>query len=105
MKLATNLAPLSAVARPINRFCFYLLTQEDLEQIGHASPGSADRNRTLAMSRLEQVRVPVPGIDAQQHFGALLSKVVAVRRAHEESETELGAVLPAVLDKAFSGRL
>jgi type I restriction enzyme, S subunit len=85
--------------------CFYLLTQEGLEQIGHASPGSADRNRTLAMSRLEQITVPLTGIDAQQHFSALLSKVAAVRQTHEDNQAELIALLPAVLDKAFRGEL
>jgi len=85
--------------------CFYLLTQEGLEQIGHASPGSADRNRTLAMKRLEQVAIPIPGIDRQQDFSALQSKVAGIRQTHAENQTELDALLPAVLDKAFKGML
>lgn len=85
--------------------CFYLLTREGLEQIGYASPGSADRNRTPAMRRLEAIQVPVPKIEKQQDFSNLISKVAVIRQAHAESQTELDALLPAILDKAFKREL
>lgn len=85
--------------------CFYLLTNEGIEQIQSASPGSADRNRTLAMSRLEEIRVPVPPIDQQQEFSALQAKVAAIHQAQAANQSELDALLPAVLDKAFRGEL
>jgi type I restriction enzyme, S subunit len=85
--------------------CFYLLTDEGNDQIQAASPGSADRNRTLAMNRLEQIRVPLPPIEKQQQFTALQAKAQAIRTAQAANQAELDALLPAVLDKVFKGRL
>jgi type I restriction enzyme, S subunit len=39
--------------------CFFLLTTTGLEKLALASPGSADRNRTLAVDRLERIKVPI----------------------------------------------
>jgi type I restriction enzyme S subunit len=85
--------------------CFYLLTDEGLDQIQTASPGSADRNRTLAMKRLEQIHVPLPRIEKQRQFAALQAKAQAIRAAQAANQAELDALLPAVLDKAFKGHL
>ncbi len=85
--------------------CFYLLTHEGLDRIGHASPGSADRNRSLAMKRLERIEVPIPSIEKQLQFSSLLSKVSSIRRSHTDNQIEIDALLPAVLDKAFRGDL
>lgn len=85
--------------------CFYLLTNEGITHVQAASPGSADRNRTLAMRRLEQIPVPVPPLFRQGEFSALQAKVAAIRRAHADNQPELDALLPAVLDKAFKGEL
>jgi restriction endonuclease S subunit len=85
--------------------CFYLLTSEGIEQVQTASPGSADRNRTLAMSRLERIRVPVPPMDKQREFSAMQAKVAAIHQAQAANQAELDALLPAVLDKAFKGEL
>lgn len=85
--------------------CFYLLTNEGIEQVQGASPGSADRNRTLAISRLEQLRVPVPTIEKQREFSTLQTKIAAIHQAQAANQPELDALLPAVLDKAFKGEL
>ncbi|HYN78567.1 MAG TPA: restriction endonuclease subunit S, partial [Lamprocystis sp. (in: g-proteobacteria)] len=69
--------------------CFYLLTNAGIEQVQAASPGSADRNRTLAMSRLGQIIVPVPTIDKQLEFSALQAKVAAIRQAQAANQPEL----------------
>jgi type I restriction enzyme, S subunit len=85
--------------------CFYLLTNEGITHVQAASPGSADRNRTLAMRRLEQIPVPVPPFSRQREFSTLQAKVAAIRRARADNPPELDALLPAVLDKAFKGEL
>ncbi len=85
--------------------CFYLLTREGMEQVQEASPGGAGRNRTLGLTKLEQIRVPVPGLARQQEFSARQAKVAAISRAHADNQSELDALLPAVLDKAFKGEL
>lgn len=88
-----------------NFLAFYLLTQEGIEQVQAASPGSADRNRTLAMKRLEKIKVPVPDYDKQLWFNQLQNYVEKIKQAQAENETELEALMPSILDKAFKGEL
>ncbi|HGE6067328.1 TPA: restriction endonuclease subunit S [Vibrio cholerae] len=88
-----------------NFLAFYLLTQEGIEQVQAASPGSADRNRTLAMKRLEKIKVPVPDYDKQLWFNQLQSYVEKIKQAQSGNATELEALMPSILDKAFKGEL
>jgi type I restriction enzyme S subunit len=88
-----------------NFLCFYLLTEDGLEKVQEASPGSADRNRTLAMKRLEKIEVPIPAYDKQLWFDSLQTKAAAIKQAHSANQAELDALLPAILDKAFKGAL
>jgi len=85
--------------------CFYLLTEQGLSQVRDASPGGAGRNRTLGLTKLEQIRVPLPAIEKQKEFSALQAKVAAIHQAQAANQSELDALLPAVLDKAFKGEL
>ena len=88
-----------------NFLAFYLLTQKGIEQVQAASPGSADRNRTLAMKRLEKIKVPVPDYDKQLWFNQLQGYVEKIKQAQSENATELEALMPSILDKAFKGEL
>jgi len=85
--------------------CFYLLSQEGIEKVQAASPGSADRNRTLAMKRLEKIEVPIPPYDKQLWFNRLQAQVAAIQQTQANNQTELDALLPSILDKAFKGEL
>jgi type I restriction enzyme S subunit len=85
--------------------CFYLLSSEGIEQVRAASPGSADRNRTLAMKRLEKIEVPVPAYEKQLQFNRLQAQATVIQQAQAENQTELDALLPAILDRAFKGEL
>ena len=81
--------------------CFYLHTDEGLAQVQAASPGSADRNRTLAQDRLEAIEVPVPSLDAQRWFDRLQAKVSAARVQHAAVANEADSLLPAMLHQVF----
>lgn len=95
---------LQGVATP--RFvCFYLLTPEGLYGIGEASPGSADRNRTLSAKGLMRIPIPAPPYPQQARFDRLCREVDALKRLQAETATELDALLPAILDRAFKGEL
>lgn len=85
--------------------CFYFLTDEGLQQLGEASPGGAGRNRTLGLNALEEIKVPVPPYERQLWFDDLQGKVKAALQLQAETATELDALLPSVLDKAFKGEL
>lgn len=84
---------------------FYFLTEEGLQKIGEASPGGAGRNRTLGLAKLAELEVPVPDYDKQVWFNRLQAKVGEMLAAQQDAETELNAMLPSVLDKAFKEEL
>ena len=85
--------------------CFYLLTPEGLHAVGEASPGSADRNRTLSAKAFMQIPVPVPPYADQLRFDALCREVDTLKRLQTETAAELDTLLPAILDRAFKGEL
>ena len=85
--------------------CFHFLTEEGLQQILDASPGSAGRNRTLGIEALGKIRVPIPPLEKQLEFNALQKKLNLVEQRHIEVSAELDAMLPSILDKAFKGEL
>ena len=85
--------------------CYYFLTERGLEQIRGASPGSAGRNRTLGITKLEKVPVPVPPIEDQRRFAKLRKLHFQLQRLHQEAEAELASFTPALLAKAFRGEL
>ncbi len=85
--------------------CFHLLTDEGLNKIGEASPGSADRNRTLNVKALLQIPIPVPSFENQLWFDQLYHEVCKVKSHQAETAAELNALLPAILDKTFMGML
>ena len=85
--------------------CFYFHTSEGSASIQAASPGGAGRNRTLGLKKLELIGVPLPDIAAQHKFVSLLRKADSMQPIKDASATELSALLPSVLDRAFSGRL
>jgi len=79
----------------------YLQSEEGLDQIGRASPGSADRNRTFAQKRMEAITIPIPPLDAQRWFDSLQDRARAARAAQTEAATHLDRLLPAMLHEAF----
>ena len=84
---------------------FYLLTEVGLEKVRQASPGGAGRNRTLGLKKLEKIEVPIPDYNKQLWFDSLQTKAATIKQAHSANQTELDALLPAILDKAFKGEL
>ena len=100
---------LTCVAKPgiatAQFVCFHLLTSEGLYEVGEASPGSADRNRTLSAKAFMQIPVPMPDHEKQLWFDALYQKVNSIAKTQSESSPELAALLPSILDQAFKGEL
>jgi len=84
-----------------NFLWYYLQTKEGLEQVQAASPGSADRNRTLSQKGLEQVKIPLPSIETQQWFDVFHAKVATARARSTESAKDIGHLIQAVLNQVF----
>ena len=83
--------------------CYYLQTPEGSEKISTASPGSADRNRTLGLKKLAAITVPVPSPEKRRWFDRLQAKVRTLRKVHTETSGELDALIPAMLHEVFGG--
>ena len=83
---------------------YYLLSEEGLKQIGFASPGTADRNRTLSLGNLGKIEVPTPSLTTQQTFDRLQTEVTALKAKHTAIRAANAALLPATLERVFQSR-
>jgi len=84
---------------------FHFMTEAGRQQLRDASPGSAGRNRTLGLSALDMLKVPVPPYKAQLWFDAIYDKLDALKRRQAQVHQEMEALMPCVLDRAFRGEL
>ncbi len=96
--------PIDGVATA-NFLCFYLLSPEGLYHVGDASPGSADRNRTLNTKKMLNISVPVPPYEDQLKFDSLLQKIRTTSEVHNTASAARNAMMPSILDRAFKGEL
>lgn len=62
----------------------YFTSERGVELLGIASPGSAGRNRTLAVERFEAIEIPLPDIDEQRRIAAHLDRVAGTMRRLEQ---------------------
>ncbi|WP_300057162.1 restriction endonuclease subunit S [Sulfitobacter sp.] len=80
---------------------YYLQSTEGIEQVQAASPGSADRNRTLGQTRLARIMVPTPPLKTQQWFDALQGKARRIQQLREASVADINTLMPSLLDEVF----
>jgi type I restriction enzyme, S subunit len=77
----------------------YLLSSAGLAHVGQASRGSADRNRTLSLTELSAILVPVPPLSYQleviKRLDALAARTRKVAEHLDAIEAEAGALLRA----------
>lgn len=81
---------------------YYFLAEEGIEKIGFASPGTADRKRTLSVINLGKIEVPIPPLTTQQTFDRLQAEVAALRAKHAAIRNANAALLPATLERVFA---
>lgn len=77
------------------------LSDDGLEKVGVASPGTADRNRTLSLGNLGKIGVPLPPLPAQQAFNQLQTQVATLKAKHAAIRQANAALLPATLERIF----
>jgi type I restriction enzyme, S subunit len=86
-------------------FWALLLDSEGIAALGQASPGSADRNRTLAVDRFRRIELPIPGPDKQAELGRRIRSVRNSIAKLEENLVAIGrrsdALLPAAMNATF----
>lgn len=85
--------------------CHHFLSEQGLEAIGAASPGSAGRNRTLGLAKLDTIKVPAPQYQEQVRFEALAKHRRQIQRESTAIDSELKTLQSAIIAKAFRGEL
>jgi len=66
------------------------------------------RSAVLLCSRLEETgkaQSSNPPYEKQLRFNRLQAQVAAIAQAQADNQTELDALFPAILDRAFKGKL
>ena len=79
----------------------YFTTDKGFTHITAASPGTAARNKTLAVPTLMRMAVPVPSLATQRAFENAQSKVAALKQCHASIRASNDALLPATLERIF----
>lgn len=83
---------------------WFFLSEPGLHLIQRASPGSADRNRTLAIKRFEELEIPLPPIEDQRRTVAILDQASELVEAWmNQQQRRLAALVPSLLNDAFGG--
>lgn len=78
---------------------YYFLTDAGMTKIRDASPGGAGRNRTLGLSKLMAIEVPMPMLAIQSQFVELKRALEksATKRTEQNATSE--AILPSILNR------
>lgn len=85
----------------------YLLSYPGRRALGAASPGSADRNRTLSIKSFENIEMDLPQFQDQVRLAdelhARLELIERARHLIQEEEQLLDRMRSSLLDEAFPG--
>jgi type I restriction enzyme, S subunit len=81
---------------------YYFLTDEGMTKIRDASPGGAGRNRTLGLSKLMDLDVPIPSIEVRKAFVNLLRLLNASRLIRSQELIENESVVPALVNRLMA---
>ena len=85
------------------QYVHYFLTSEPgVSLLSAASPGSADRNRTLSTRSFEDVRIPLPDLVEQRRVVNQLAAIDRVQDAMSRRDELAAALLPAAREEEFS---
>lgn len=81
----------------------FFATPIGLSLLGRASPGSADRNRTLSSQRFLDISIPLPPLAQQQRLVDLAHQIETIEARLEERDAVSSALLTAARNEAFAG--
>lgn len=85
--------------------CHHFLSERGIEDIRAASPGSAGRNRTLGLKKLDKILVPVPDYEEQKRFAEIANRRQLVQKESAGIAIDMKLFTAALLAKAFRGEL
>lgn len=94
--------PINASELDVNFVAHCLLSAAGVRRLGDASPGSADRNRTLSAERFEQIEIPVPDYADQRRIVIEYEKFSVIADRARRAAELASAILPAARNEVFS---
>jgi len=74
-------------------------------KVRETSPGGAGHNPTLGLRKLEKSNFPSQTTKNSSGSTDLQAQAATIVQARTDNQTELDALLPAILDRAFKGEL
>lgn len=81
----------------------YLCTRQGLDQIDRICPGSAGRNRVLAIKRLPEIMIPLPPLKEQRRIVSRIdeigAKISEARALRDAASLELAATFGAMVKR------
>lgn len=80
----------------------YLISTKGIASLAAASPGSADRNRTLSMAAFESIEIPVPDVRVQHEVVRIAHALRRVQSQQASRDRLVAAILPAARNEIFS---
>ncbi len=80
---------------------YYFLSEEGMNKIRKASPGSTSRNKTLGLKKLECIEVPIPDINNQRRFVSLKKEVASLMKNNNKNIKHLNRLDKALLNELF----
>jgi type I restriction enzyme, S subunit len=81
---------------------YYFLTDAGMTKIRDASPGGAGRNRTLGLSKLMDLDVPIPSIEVRKAFVNLLRLLNTSRLIRSQGLVQNESVVPALVNRLMA---
>lgn len=85
--------------------CFHFLSPQGLADINACSPGGAGRNKTLGLTKLMKISVPIPKKELQTEFVQLIETVKKAKAEFINGSAELKEIIPGFLDRSFKENL
>jgi type I restriction enzyme S subunit len=87
---------------------YFFLSERGQRLLGSASPGSAGRNRTLAIERFEALEVPLPPGDVQRRIAAELKtvdeQVMRILDMIVATDVTPSSLLPQIVDRIIRSK-
>ena len=81
----------------------YLVTPAGIASLSLASPGGAGRNKTLGLSALANITIPLPPLAEQQKISQILDDVDAKRQVLETKRCAVESIKRGLMQKLLTG--
>jgi type I restriction enzyme S subunit len=74
-------------------------------KLSQATRGVGARRERTRPEQFLTIEIPIPDVNLQERAEVMFAEVVALKRLQDETAVEFNALLPALIDRAFQGRL